>query len=222
MRPLILSFFALMLIFPSLPALAATGYVTDQIVLTLRSGPSEQAETLDHLKTDTRVEILTEEGRYARVRTEDGKEGFVQKQFLTDQTPKLLVINRQSKEIETLHARIKAATGSDAQVQQQLSDLQALNTQQEKELQTALASLEKLTHEYQQLLDASGNLLQTTQERDQLKEENIALTAEAVTLRDENTDLLTTGSIKWFLAGAGVLLFGWFMGKISRKKHRPF
>lgn len=223
MRLWISLFFVLtILLATTLVATAETGYITDQVVLTLRSGPGNQYETLDHLRTDTRVEILSEDDKYARVRTDDGKEGFVLKQYLTSKTPKLQVINRQAKEIEELRSKIKASTSSGTEIQQQFAELKEANSLQEKNLQEAQDNFEKLSNDYQQLLEASGNLMQTTQERDQLREENIALAAEAGELREENIDLLTTGSIKWFLAGAGVLFFGWFMGKISRKKHRPF
>jgi SH3 domain protein len=57
-----------------------------------------------------------------------------------------------------------------------------------------------------------------TNERDLLKETNEKLAAEVQALTAENSDLLRTGALRWFLAGGGVLFLGWLIGKASRKK----
>jgi len=205
-----------------LPAAAETAYVTDQLVLTLRSATGNQYTAVGHLKTATAVDILAEEGKFLKVRTEDGKEGYVLKQYITTELPKQQVVARQKAELEQLRARLQKLSSSSTRQQQGMADLEQQRTQLAHQLQQTRNELQQLTSEHQQLLDASQNLLQITQERDQLKEENQRLAADATRLQDENASLLTTGSIKWFLAGAGVLFFGWFMGKISRKKRRPF
>jgi len=61
-------------------------------------------------------------------------------------------------------------------------------------------------------------VVEITDERDRLKKENVKLTSTVRELTEENTDLNRNQSVRWFLAGAGVLLFGWLIGRISRKK----
>jgi len=41
-------------------------------------------------------------------------------------------------------------------------------------------------------------------------------------LRQENERLSRTGMIRWFLAGAVVLLVGWMVGRVSRKKKKYY
>ncbi|RME39750.1 MAG: TIGR04211 family SH3 domain-containing protein [Deltaproteobacteria bacterium] len=215
----------LLLIFLALlpgPVFAATGYVTDQLVLTLRTTADIKAEALDHLKTDTRVEILGEEGRFLHVRTEDGKEGYVLKQYITDRVPKTIQLARQADEIAKLKQQLAALSDGGKQAQQQAEALARENAALKDKLAAALAQRDSVDKKYRKLLADSANLVQLTQERDQLRQENARLAAEVTRLNEENTSLLTTGSIKWFLAGAGVLFFGWVMGKLSRKKRRPF
>ncbi len=215
----------LLLIFLALlpgPVFAATGYVTDQLVLTLRTTADIKAEALDHLKTDTRVEILGEEGRFLHVRTEDGKEGYVLKQYITDRVPKTIQLARQADEIAKLKQQLAALSDGGKQAQQQAEALARENAELKDKLAAALAQRDSVDKKYRKLLADSANLVQLTQERDQLRQENARLAAEVTRLNEENTSLLTTGSIKWFLAGAGVLFFGWVMGKLSRKKRRPF
>jgi len=201
---------------------AETGYVTDQLVLTLRSAPAAEFEPLGHLKTDTRVEILGEDGRFLRVRTSDGKEGYVLRQYITDRIPKKLTIQRQAQQIEKLKRQLAAARGNDSQLRKQLAELQAANTGLQDELAQCKSRLDETSRQYDELVAASGNLLELTRERDRLRQENRRLTARVDKLEEENASLLTTGSIRWFLAGAGVLFFGWILGKLSRRKRRPF
>jgi SH3 domain protein len=51
---------------------------------------------------------------------------------------------------------------------------------------------------------------------------NEKLSSKVQLLNAENSELKRTGMIKWFLAGGGVLLFGWIIGRISRKKRAGF
>lgn len=214
---------ALILLFSlTTPALAATGYVTDELILTLRAAADIKAEALDHLKTDTRVEILGEEGRFLRVRTENGKEGYVLKQYITEQTPKSLQLKQQARRINELEQQLASLSGDTSAKRQQLEELMRENTELRDKLVAATAQLDAIDKKYRKLLADSANLVQLTQERDTLKQENERLKGEVERLTEENTSLLTTGSIKWFLAGAGVLFFGWIMGKLSRRKRRPF
>ncbi|TYO99323.1 SH3 domain protein [Geothermobacter ehrlichii] len=217
-----LSFLLLGLLLAATAVSAETGYVTDQLVLTLRSAPTAEYEILDHLKTDTRVEILGEEGKFLRVRTTDGKEGYVLRQYITDRTPKKFTIQKQAQQIEQLKRQLAAASDDNSQMREQLAALQSANARLQEELAQHKARFDKTSRQYQKLLEASRNLLELTQERDRLREENGHLATEVERLKEENASLLTTGSIKWFLAGAGVLFFGWILGKLSRRKRRPF
>ncbi|MDP1465893.1 SH3 domain-containing protein, partial [Klebsiella pneumoniae] len=52
-----------------LAAAAETRYVSDQLVVTLRQQPADQAEVITTLRTDTPLEILADQGRYLLVQT---------------------------------------------------------------------------------------------------------------------------------------------------------
>ena len=62
-------------------ALADQRYVTDQLVITLRAEAGEGARTLGSLRTGTPLVVLEEVGSFLRVRTDDGVEGYVLKQY---------------------------------------------------------------------------------------------------------------------------------------------
>jgi len=204
------------------PVAAETRYVIDQLVLTLRAEPNEQSELLGHLRTADAVEVLKEEERYLQVRTASGETGYVLKQYFTSEEPKQFVINRQQKQIANLEAKLKDLGSGQSEQLQELQSLRSTSQELEGRYEATAKELETLKQNHQKLLDSSQDLLGIMQERDRLLEQNQQLTAEATTLREENQTLLVSAIVKWFLAGAGVLFFGWVMGKVSRKRARPF
>jgi len=201
---------------------AETRYVTDQLVLTMRSTPDQNGEVVSHPQTDDPLEILGEEGNYAHVRDADGLEGYVLKQYLSTATPKPVQIGRLEKQLSQLKEKLtNEVSGSQDQVQE-LQELRTTNQQLKEDLENNQQELAQLKTTYDRLLADSKNLSEIVSERDRLKQANQSLEAEAKKLREENKSLLVAAMIKWFLAGAGVLLFGWIIGKASRKRQRPF
>jgi len=201
---------------------AETRYVNDQLVLTLRSTPNQNGEVIGHPRTNDPLEVLAEEGDYVKVRDTDGREGFVLKQYLTSETPKTILIARLEKQLAGLQEQLASRESGGQEQQQELEQLRTTKQQLEDVLATNQQELEQLKKDYERLLANSNDLVNIVAERDQLKQTNQALESEAIALRDENKSLLVSAMIKWFLAGAGVLFFGWVIGKASRRRQRPF
>ncbi len=214
-------------------AVAETAYVSDQLVITLRRGKGTEYQILKTLKSGTPMEVLEKDDNdnYAKVRLESGEEGYVLSQYLTDETPKAIIISRLEKQVEKIREQLAQAKAKLADSSQVLNAVQEKQTQKEaeltgsvNELNRALAKaqddLRAVTLKYNTLLENSGKVVEITNERDELKKTNAKLASEVQSLTAENSDLSRTGAIKWFLAGAGVLFFGWIIGKISREKKR--
>jgi len=193
------------------PSFAETRYVSDLLVITIRSTPANNAETLTTAKTGEALEVLEVLKDYLHVRTEKGVEGYVRSQYVSADLPKAEQIERLSNE--------------NAKLQQQITEL-SNNLTDSRTNGATLGNTEKelarIQEEYKALQTSSANVLQVTRERDQLLQENSDLVAQMAQLKEENTLYLRTGVIKWFLAGASVLFIGWLLGKISRKKKRGF
>lgn len=166
--------FKIILLIALLTALAApvhakTQYVSDQIVITLRSGQGEEFRILKHLRTGTPVEVLAEDGPFLRVRIKDGTEGWVRKRYLTSEAPKATVIAGLKKELSGMKATV-------------------------------------------------GNAESLARERDRLQGENKRLRQENEQLIAESERVERKEMFYWFLAGGGVLVLGWIIGKASRQK----
>jgi len=92
-----------------LDSLANTIYVTDVLKLKLRATPSNDAEVVTNLTSGDKLTILEKQKRYTRVKTSDGKSGWVQSWFLTDKIPATFLVNGVNKEKETLLAQLTKA-----------------------------------------------------------------------------------------------------------------
>ncbi|BCA81095.1 SH3 domain-containing protein [Desulfuromonas sp. AOP6] len=227
-RNMIAMAFLVLLTLP-LAAAAETRYVSDQLVVTIRQQPADQAEVITTLRTDTPLEVLADQGRYLLVQTPAGEKGYVQSQYITSDLPKPIVIDRLQKERAQLQQKLAAAEKAREAA---ISELQKIKTtlatesqtteQQVTELKSALAQarseLQEATERYDTLLANSREIVNITNARNQLEEDNARLSAEIEAIRQENKSLLTTGMIQWFLAGGGVFLIGWLVGKLSRKR----
>jgi SH3 domain protein len=209
--------------------MADTRYVDDQLVITLRQGKSSRHKILRTLKTGTPLEVLEEDEAYLKVRTTDGLEGFVLKQYITSSTPKALIITRLGKENKTLQDKVTRLGKTNDDLKAQIGSMQEIHTQKileltgkssltEEALQQIKKEQEAIAENYSTLLAQSKNVIAIAEERDQLLKDKSKLTSAVTSLRNQNEKLSDNRMIKWFLAGGGVLFFGWILGKISRKK----
>ncbi len=212
-------------------AVAETLYVTDQLVITVRRGKSAQHAVIKTVKTGTPLEVLESvEGEpYVKVRLQSGQDGYVLRQYLSNKTPKPVIIARLQKEVGQLQNKLEGIERKRDRLADDLKTIQAETSSKEEELsrhasgiETELSGtkqdLQALKEKYDILLDKSKKVMDISTERDSLLENNSLLTSEVRLLREEKSKLMRSGIIKWFLAGGGVFFFGWLIGKISRKK----
>ena len=210
---------------------AETLFIVDRVVVSLRKQPIDNAEILGYLQTDQAVKLLEVAGDYAKVRTDQGETGFVQRQYLTANEPKVAIISRLESEraqrlerLQELESRVNRSDSESGKALQE-ANRQLRSVQQElagvkESLSKREGELRKLTRDYQTLKEGSGNVTQLLAERDRLLKEKQELTEKSAVFEAERDALLKKGSIKWFLAGAGVLLVGWIVGKASGTRRR--
>jgi SH3 domain protein len=211
------------------PAHANRGYVSDMLIITLREGQGREYKAIRTLKTGTPIEVLEESGRYLRIRTEEGEEGWVEKQYISSELPKNLIIAGLKQETNRLSARVEELEKSQTLVLDQLKEAERTYDAKVKELEKnannrqeevsrMTMELKQITEKYNTLLDKSKNVLDLINEHDKLQAENAKLNTETARLTKENARLGSTRMLRWFLAGAGVFLIGLIIGKVSRKK----
>jgi len=226
--PSLLIFLAVFIILVE-PVWTQTLFVDDQLIISLREGPNTDSKAIRALKTGTPMVVLEEQDRFVKVRMQDGKEGWVQKQYLSSAIPKTDIIARLEKEIERLKKKaeeiqkivtshqneLKAAKNDQVEKVKKLDE--DIKKSSEEYYRTA-QELKRVTEQYNGLAAASKRTVELVEENKKLLTENKKLSSEAISLREENKTLQQTGMIYWFLAGGGVLFAGFLVGRITKKK----
>jgi SH3 domain protein len=208
---------------------AKTQYVSDQLIITLREGEGNEYKIIKMLKTGTPLEIIEESELYLKVRTESGSEGWVLKQYVTEEIPKPEIIAGLEKKIDRLNIEIEQYKKDKESLQDELKtaksdhnnkirDLQQIVSASKGKAEQTSRDLKEVTEKYNALLKDSKDVVFLVKERDNIKTSNSELQTKTEQLQKENDELKQLQMIWWFVAGGGVFFVGWIIGKISRQK----
>lgn len=231
---------ALILLAPQLTVGADTRYVSDKLIITMRSGAGIDYKIIKTLHTGTPVDVIEETDKYLKVRIGDGAEGWVLKQYITADIPKATIISGLKRKIERSKKRLKgeidkskgrmekialemASVKDDLKSEKGLrsKDVRALEMGVRKykdKLSKTTRQLRELEGRHAALVKDSADVVKVVSERDGLKERLTLVAAENDELKEENKRLFTRNAIYWFLAGSGVFFAGWIIGQISKRK----
>lgn len=191
-----------------------TFYVTDELEITLRSGPGLGYKILAMLKTGTPLEKLAEQEGWAQVRTPDGQEGWVVARYLSGDPPK--------------GPRLEAAERELARLRQELADLKARASDQAEEAgaqrrraDAAERELAKIRKEFAEWKEAHKDAATLKARADAMEAELTAARDELGRLRARVAHLETRERFYWFFSGALVLLAGWILGYLyAASRHK--
>jgi SH3 domain protein len=228
-----LFFFGLILLTAPASLYADTQYVSDNLIIMMRSGAGGDYKIIKVLKTGTPLEILEEGGEYFKVNTRGGQEGWVLKRYITSETPKRMLIAGLKRRIEKLKeelARLKAdSLALDKNIKSDKILLKKNVRKLEKELKdknyriyTIKKELKQMTDKYTSLVKNSSEVVKVVRERDKLRKLYAGLSAKNKALTATNESLFKKRMILWFLAGGFVFFFGWVAGQISKKKRSRY
>lgn len=191
-------------------AMAQQRYVSDELVITLRTGPSTQNAIIRNLTSGDALTILEEnsDGNYARVRTADGTEGWVLTQYLQDgptgdqlNAAARRDLSQAREQIDGLEARVAELTASLADANQELGTLRT--------------SESSLTAELSDVRDASASAIETRDQNQNLRRRVNELDQQLDVITLENESLRSRSSQNWFVIGAAVLFGGVVIGLIA-------
>jgi SH3 domain protein len=202
---MIAAFFLAMLLFPG-ATWAAKAYVSDPKETSLRSGPGLNYKVLGTIASGSSLEVLkTAEWIQVRFVGPGGeiKEGWVQNSAVAAYPPE--------------SSFIKELQSENAQISEKLASLEKENVdlvQREKDL---AEKLKKSEIAYESLKSGATNFVKLKEECDAVKSALVSAEENTQALIQENEDLKFSARIRWFIAGAIVLLFGWFLGWLTAR-----
>ncbi|HDP25225.1 MAG TPA: TIGR04211 family SH3 domain-containing protein [Deltaproteobacteria bacterium] len=180
-------------------------YVRDWITITLRTAPSEGARDIGLANTNDFLEILQEQGEWYRVKTPGGIEGWVQARFLTNQTPKALII-------EQLNDKVQSLTEANRALEEENKQLQKDNRERNFKLSSIAKEMEKSKQDYETLKEASSDYLDLKQNYEKLLADAQDRDEQLAVLSRENNRLKTSERLGFMLIGGGFIIAGMIIG----------
>ena len=193
--------------------LAQTWYIKPSAEIPLRRGQGSDYKILAIVPDGAAVTLLEEDDSWARVATEEGKEGWLLKRYLTEEPPldqQLAELRRENIELQEEAAELRA----------QNEELVSVNAALRDTLENNKEQLASTTAEYQKLISDTSDVIAIKNSLNQSRETLTRLQQELGTIVAENKRLKASKNIKWFLAGGGTLIFGCIVGMISSRSKK--
>ena len=201
-----------------------TAYVSDVLILTVRTGPGKTFEIFKTIESNEQLLILEEKGNYSKIQLSNGDIGWVQSQYLTFKTPDNIIIAKLKRKIQNLIIKNNLQEKNIEILSRKSKDNQTVLLDEKNKLKTMLSQsiadknnciekYSKIKKNYNDLLKKSKTVVAISKENENLKESNKELLDKLEDLEYKNKTLLKIGMIKWFLSGAGVIFLGWIIGR---------
>jgi len=194
-------------------AAAEVLYVQPSAEIPVRRGQGTDYKIISIVADGTAVEYISESEGLAKVRLKNGKQGWILKRYLSPTPPLTEQVARLTKEKEELANQVTV-------LQAQLQEVTEVQGNTAVELSTCIAERTEIRDKYQTLERDTVDVVQTKDELLQAKAEIKRLKQENDDIKIINSLLKKNESIKWFMAGSGVILAGWLLGRFSRSSKR--
>jgi SH3 domain protein len=198
---------------------AQTMYVTDELTITLRTGPSLQNTIIANLDSGDAVEVIErdESVGYTKVRVNgSGDEGWVLTRYLENEPSAVNALSAAQNNLAAARVRITALEQELAAANAQLNDTRS-------ELTSTQSSSESIAAELADIRQASASVIELRSQNESLRRRNSELTIQVDALTEEARRLGSRSQQNWFVVGALVLLAGVVVGLIApslRRKRR--
>jgi SH3 domain protein len=200
-------------------AFGQTMYVTDELVITLRTGPSTENSIIENLSSGDRVEVVesNEAAGYSRVRVAaSGEEGWVLTRFLTAEQTAALALSDTSRDLSAARTRI-------VELEEQVAALTERLNDSDSRLAATETSAASLSDELSEVRAASANAIALRDQNESLRRRNNTMSQQIDELTASNRELASRNNQNWFVVGALVLVAGIVVGLIApslRRKRR--
>ncbi len=198
------------LLLASVPAVADTRYVVDELIITVRSGPSAQHQIVKLIHSGAKLDVVEEvenNGKqYAHIQNGE-LDGWVLSQYLSP-TP----IARNL--LESAQTKTEKYREENSRLKKQLAELQRARSEVEKQRDELKQSSQKMDKQLNKLKRVSARPLEIEKNNEQLRNELTKSLNEVKLLSQENTGLKSRDNREWFIAGAGVVLLSILFGII--------
>ncbi len=217
---------------------AKEAWISDEIKAPLRTLPETSSKIISMLSAGQKIETLSSRGRYVKIRTADGKTGWLSKFYvlnrqslhekmtlvekdLTEKITQLSTLNKELEEKTLLikHAGIKAGEGkkiitNSRLLQDKLIEQNRRITQLVKALESEKQRTLDARTQYVSLAKVSQDAVDINKQNKVLQEKNVAYEKKIQQLNAENQSLQGQIGKKDFIVGVLTVLAGILVGYI--------
>lgn len=179
-------------------ASADTAYVSSITQITLRTEPGVAHRIIEMLKSGTELEVLAYQPDWSRVRTPRGNEGWILTRFITDEKPKILLVDELEQKKNALADELAAVKSENIR----------LSDENDRLIQ--------IEEKYKRLKAESAQFFELKEKHDQIRkafeQQSEQITALKAGLKNDKTTFM--------MAGIGVFILGLIFGLSTRKKKK--
>ncbi len=200
-------------VFPGSGHSAEVRYVKPTAEIPVRRGQGNEFKIIAMVKDGSTVELVQVTEDYAKVLLPNGKEGWMLKRFLSNEPP-------MDKLVEQLKEQAAQAVSQEEQARSDAEQLGKRLIGVEEELRNTIIQRDQLDDSYSRLEADTADVVKIKEDMARVSEENRELKSALTSVAEENDKLKKNAAVNWFLAGAGVLLVGMFLGKITSKSRK--
>lgn len=188
---------------------AETRYVTDETSVPVRRGATEGHRIARMVSSGTPLQILSIDTKsgYAQVRGDGGIEGYVLISQLKEQPPAW-------QRLAVAEAKLAELQRAPDQLATQLGEVRTQYDVLKTDYDQVKAAKQRLEQELATIKHTSANAVLIAEERNELRTSVATLTRQTEELKQQNRELESRDSQRWFLIGGGVALGGMLLGFI--------
>jgi SH3 domain protein len=194
---------------------AETMYISDNLRITLRSGPSSGNKILAVLESGQIIDVVKKGDEWSQVRMPNGKEGWALSRYLSPEPTHNLKLERLESKHKNLMAQAATLIEENNTLEAENKEFRAQFEITQQQLQQTSTEFETLKSEASEYIALKANYARAAS---QLAEQ----TEKAQKLEEQVAKMEMNYAIKWFLAGSAVLILGFLIGfSTKRQRRRP-
>lgn len=197
-------------LFFSMTVSAKVQYVSDELVINMRSGKGNSFKIIKIIKSGTPLTILQQDSGYTRAKTPKGVEGWVLSRFLINTPVARTLLAEAQQNVAQMKEKYDAMESELSTIK---SERDILSSSEAK----LLSNKETLNVELAKLQKIAARPMQLEAENDKLRNELVEIEAENRLIKQEYQTLEDNSDQEWFMTGAGVLFGGMILGLIFPK-----
>ena len=195
-------------------ASAETVYISDELTVPLRSGPSGGHRILHRgLPSGTALEVLSvdEEAQFTQIRTQRGTEGWIRTQYLVSEPIAKIRLAGAEQRLARLRSELQEKNDTIAELTSTTRDQASANSRSSEEINGLKTELERIQR-------LSATALETHAENERLKEINARLLDELDDVSEARDRLQDNATNQGIMLGAGFIFVGLIAGVLIKSR----